>query len=46
MITSNTHGKLHSVGRLQNENELVENVMEKIAEDQRLIAFESSKNFN
>lgn len=46
MITVNTHGKLHSVGRLRNEHELVENVMEKIVEDQRLIAFESSKNFN
>ncbi len=46
MITANTHGKLHSVGRLQTEPELVESVMEKIVKDQRLIAFESSKDFD
>jgi Mg-chelatase subunit ChlD len=46
MITANTHGRLHSVGRLHDESELVENIMEKIVEDQRLIAFESSNNFD
>lgn len=42
MITANTHGRLHSVGRLPTEHALVENIIEKIVEDQRLIAFEAS----
>ncbi len=42
LIAANTHGKLHTVGRLATEPELVERIVEKITEDQRLIAHESS----
>ncbi|MDH5448338.1 MAG: VWA domain-containing protein [Candidatus Bathyarchaeota archaeon] len=42
LIAINTHGKLHTVGRLATEPELVEKIVEKIAEDQRLIAHEAS----
>ncbi len=42
MITANTNGRLHSVGRLPSEPALVENIIEKIAEDQRLIVLEAS----
>lgn len=42
MITANTHGRLHSVGRLPTEPALVENIIEKIVEDQRLIVFDAS----
>jgi len=42
LIAANTNGKLHTVGRLANEPELVEKIVEKITEDQRLIAHEAS----
>ncbi len=44
LITERTHGRLHVVGRQRNEPELVEKIIEKIAEDQRLIAHEASLN--
>ena len=42
LITERTHGRLHVVGRHRTEPELVEKIIEKIAEDQRLIAHEAS----
>ncbi len=42
LIATYTQGRLHTVGRLTTEPELVENVMERIVEDQRLIAHETS----
>ncbi|MCW4051970.1 MAG: VWA domain-containing protein, partial [Candidatus Bathyarchaeota archaeon] len=42
MIARKTQGRLHAFGRLKNEPMLVENIIEKIAEDQRLIAAETS----
>jgi len=42
MIASVTHGNLHTVGRLTTEPELVENIVGKIAEDQRLIAHKAA----
>lgn len=41
-IAANTNGRLHTVGRLATEPELVEKIVEKIAEDQRSIAHHSS----
>jgi hypothetical protein len=38
-IASLTAGSLHVVGRLASKEELTERIMEKIAEDQRLIAY-------
>jgi Mg-chelatase subunit ChlI/Mg-chelatase subunit ChlD len=38
-IASITGGSLHVVGRLAGEEELAENIFEKIAEDQKLIAY-------
>jgi hypothetical protein len=46
LIAANTHGKLHTVGRLTTEPELVEKIVEKISEDQRLIAHEASQMFS
>ncbi len=46
LIATNTHGKLHTVGRLASEPELVEKIVEKIADDQRLIAHETSQTFD
>ncbi len=40
-IASHTSGSHHTVGRLTSGPELVENLMERIAEDQRLIAHEA-----
>ncbi len=46
-IAANTNGKLHTVGRVTSEPELVERIVEKIAEDQRSIAHgASSKMFD
>jgi Mg-chelatase subunit ChlD len=42
MIARKTQGKLHTFGRLKNEPKLVENIIEKIAEDQRRITAETS----
>jgi len=42
LIASNTHGRLHTVGKLTTESELVEKIIEKVAEDQRSIAHEAS----
>lgn len=42
LIAAHTNGKLHTVGRLASEPELVERIIEKIGEDQRLIAHEAS----
>jgi magnesium chelatase subunit D len=41
-IAADTNGRLHTVGRLATEPELVEKIVEKIAEDQRSIAHDSS----
>ena len=41
-IAAETRGKLHVVGRLASEEQVVERIMEKVAEDQRLIAAEAS----
>jgi magnesium chelatase subunit D len=47
LIASNTDGRLHTVGRLTTEPELVERIVEKIVEDQRLITYDaSSKRFD
>ena len=46
LIAVNTHGRLHTVGRLATEPELVEKIVKKIAEDQRLIAHEASQMFD
>jgi Mg-chelatase subunit ChlD len=46
-IAADTNGRLHTVGRLTTEPELVERIVEKIAEDQRSIAHDpSSKTFD
>lgn len=46
-IAADTNGRLHTVGRLATEPELVEKIVEKIAEDQRSIAHDhSSKTFD
>jgi len=42
LIATNTNGRLHTVGRLATDPELVERIIEKIGEDQRLIAHEAS----
>ncbi len=42
MIARKTQGRLHTFGRLKNEPKLVENIIEKIAEDQRRITAETS----
>ncbi len=42
LIALNTHGRLHTVGRLATEPELVERIIEKIAEDQRTITHGTS----
>jgi magnesium chelatase subunit D len=44
LIAKNTYGRLHTVGRLTTEPELVEEIIEKVAEDQRSIAHEASLN--
>ena len=41
-IASITHGSHHAVGRLGQEEEMVERIMGKIAEDQRLITHDAS----
>ena len=41
-IAAETRGTLHVVGRLASEEQVVERIMEKVAEDQRLIAAEAS----
>jgi Mg-chelatase subunit ChlD len=46
-IAAYTNGRLHTVGRLATEPELIEKIVEKIAEDQRSIARNpSSKAFD
>ncbi len=46
-IAADTNGRLHTVGRLATEPELVERLVERIAEDQRSIAHDpSSKTFD
>jgi magnesium chelatase subunit D len=42
LISAHTNGRLHTVGRLANEPELVERIVEKIAEDQRGLAREAA----
>lgn len=42
LISAHTNGKLHTVGRLASEPELVERIVERIAEDQRLFTHEAS----
>lgn len=44
LIATDTHGRLHTVGKLTTEPELVEKIIEKVAEDQRSIAHEASLN--
>ncbi len=44
LIAANTRGRLHVVGRLTTEPKLVDKIIEKVAEDQRLIAHEASVN--
>jgi magnesium chelatase subunit D len=41
-IAKETRGKLHMVGRLASEEQVVDQIMEKVAEDQRLIAADAS----
>ncbi len=41
LISAHTNGKLHTVGRLASEPELVERIVENIAEDQRLFGHEA-----
>lgn len=41
-IASTTHGSLHTLGRLTEEDRMVEVIMSKIAEDQRMIAHDPS----
>jgi magnesium chelatase subunit D len=41
-IAAATNGRLHTVGRLASEPELIERIVEKIAEDQRAIALDAS----
>jgi magnesium chelatase subunit D len=45
-IARTTRGRLHMVGRLATEPELIERMVKKIAEDQRLIARESASGFD
>jgi magnesium chelatase subunit D len=42
LITKNTKGRLHMMGRMRDEQMLVENIIEKVAEGQRIIAHETS----
>ncbi len=42
LIASITKGRLHVVGRVARDEALVENIVNQIAEDQRLIAHEAS----
>jgi magnesium chelatase subunit D len=42
LITKNTQGRLHMMGRMRDEQMLVENIIEKVAEGQRIIAHETS----
>jgi len=37
LIAKFTHGSLHTVGRLTQEREMIENIVDKLAQDQRLI---------
>jgi len=47
LIANSTQGRLHMLGRMRDEPTLVENIIEKVAEGQRLIAHEtSSRAFN
>lgn len=43
LIAFHTCGRLHSVGRLRSEPELAKGIMDKVAEDQRLIMLEDSQ---
>jgi len=43
LIAFHTRGRLHTVGRMRSEPELVEGIIDKVAEDQRLIMLEASQ---